>query len=291
MKVLKLLKSNKGMTLTELMVGIAILSILMMTVSTVFMQMSRLQQRTLDMSEINSLVDNVANPMVSDLLSTNTVPMLDPATNVMTVHVSGFPMRYRISLGCEPACTCHDVCGLVGCDCGAQSCDLTCGVAPCDLTGICGYEACNTACGTDPCDVLVCLFFPCPQVSGSLCGYQSCDSSCGFQACVGSAGGCNGNPCNGDCGKIGDTCPPPGILLQNGNPVLAKSFYKQRNVNFQLSCAFCGEAPAPPPVTCVCPNGTEKAYILAVILIQDSNGEEITRRNYTVRPLMLNQYF
>ena len=65
-----------------------------------------------------------------------------------------------------------------------------------------------------------------------------------------------------------------GLLQKNGAPVLAKSYYKNKSVSFSCKPAASAE-------------GT--AYILTVIIISDTDGEMI-RRDYAVRPLVLNQY-
>lgn len=65
-----------------------------------------------------------------------------------------------------------------------------------------------------------------------------------------------------------------GVLLKNGIPVLSKSYYKNKSVNF--SCVSISSSA-----------GT--AYMLTVIISSDENGEMI-RRDYAVKPLALNQY-
>jgi prepilin-type N-terminal cleavage/methylation domain-containing protein len=148
-KLFKKLKNRKGMTLTELLVGIAVFSILMLTVTTVFMQMVRLQQRAVAMSELNTLVDNVANPIISDLLGSTHVcnvacPVAIPPCNnfdpdIIHMTVSRMSVRYRISTGCATTCICCNG------SCGFVPCDSSCGVNPCDFS--CGAVPCNGACG------------------------------------------------------------------------------------------------------------------------------------------------
>lgn len=69
------------------------------------------------------------------------------------------------------------------------------------------------------------------------------------------------------------TVSSDGVLLKNGNPVLAKDFYKKKSVHF----------------SCVSAESSEIAYTLTVIIMSDKDGEMI-RREYAVKPIALNQY-
>ena len=64
-----------------------------------------------------------------------------------------------------------------------------------------------------------------------------------------------------------------GVLLKNGEPVLKKNFYKGKSVSF----------------ICAREGTTDKSYRLTVIITSDRDGEMI-RRDYAVRPLVLNPY-
>lgn len=75
MKLIKRLKSNKGMTLTELLVSIAMLSLLMLGISNAFLPMTRLQRNVLDFAEVNTLLDNIANPIIRDLSASAKPPV------------------------------------------------------------------------------------------------------------------------------------------------------------------------------------------------------------------------
>jgi prepilin-type N-terminal cleavage/methylation domain-containing protein len=83
---IKRLKSNKGVTLSELLVGMFILAILLSAIYALFSQVTRSQKDIIDMSELNSLLDNVSNPIISDLSN-----------------------AYEV-LFCNPACTCDESC-------------------------------------------------------------------------------------------------------------------------------------------------------------------------------------
>jgi hypothetical protein len=64
---LKRLKSNKGITLSELMVGLVVLSILILMVGALMTNVTGMQRRAIELTELNTLVDNVSNPIVKDL--------------------------------------------------------------------------------------------------------------------------------------------------------------------------------------------------------------------------------
>ncbi|MCL2696984.1 MAG: hypothetical protein FWE74_02745 [Oscillospiraceae bacterium] len=74
-KFIKRIKSNAGVSLTELVIGMALLSIFVITVGGLLTNVTRLQNRVIDLTELNSLVDNISNKIIRDL--TNAVIPLE----------------------------------------------------------------------------------------------------------------------------------------------------------------------------------------------------------------------
>ncbi|MCL2254515.1 MAG: prepilin-type N-terminal cleavage/methylation domain-containing protein [Lachnospiraceae bacterium] len=77
----KLYKCNKGLTLVELMVSLAVFMVVITTVTAVLIPIPRLYARSVELSEWNTLLDNVANVMIADL---------SRATESLIINV-GFP--------------------------------------------------------------------------------------------------------------------------------------------------------------------------------------------------------
>jgi prepilin-type N-terminal cleavage/methylation domain-containing protein len=67
MKYIKRLKSNAGMTLTEVLIGMFLLSLLALAVGALLIQVTRLQHGAIELAELNSLIDNVSTPVIREL--------------------------------------------------------------------------------------------------------------------------------------------------------------------------------------------------------------------------------
>ena len=63
----KLLRSKRGVTLTELIVAMLVFSILLLTASAVFSPMLRVYYQTVDFAETNPLLDEISNVMLADI--------------------------------------------------------------------------------------------------------------------------------------------------------------------------------------------------------------------------------
>jgi prepilin-type N-terminal cleavage/methylation domain-containing protein len=74
--MMKVLKNKKGITLVELMVGLLLLSIIVAAAGSTIAPMLKVYSKANEIAEWNTLLDNLANQMVSDL-SEMTVPIED----------------------------------------------------------------------------------------------------------------------------------------------------------------------------------------------------------------------
>ncbi|MDR2559710.1 MAG: hypothetical protein LBC86_09260 [Oscillospiraceae bacterium] len=66
-KFIKRIKSNAGVSLTELIIGMALLSIFVLTIGALLTNVTRLQNRVIEMTELNALIDNISNPVVREV--------------------------------------------------------------------------------------------------------------------------------------------------------------------------------------------------------------------------------
>jgi len=73
---MKVLKNKKGITLVELLVGLLLLSIIVAAAGSTIAPMLKVYSKANEIAEWNTLLDNLANQMVSDL-SEMTVPIED----------------------------------------------------------------------------------------------------------------------------------------------------------------------------------------------------------------------
>ncbi|MCL1822787.1 MAG: hypothetical protein FWG44_01160 [Oscillospiraceae bacterium] len=99
MRKLSNLKSKKGMTLVELLTGIAMLSFLMIMITSILMPTSRVQSRVIDLAEMNTLLDNVSNPIIKDLSSaTSVVPgsMIFGADDLVRIPIGNTWVEYTV---------------------------------------------------------------------------------------------------------------------------------------------------------------------------------------------------
>ncbi|MCL2108553.1 MAG: prepilin-type N-terminal cleavage/methylation domain-containing protein [Oscillospiraceae bacterium] len=74
MKFLHRLKSNKGVTLIELLVGIALLALLMSSVGFIIVPLFRVSHDVSDLAELNTLLDNISRVVVRDLSAATSSP-------------------------------------------------------------------------------------------------------------------------------------------------------------------------------------------------------------------------
>jgi len=81
--MIKLLKGKKGITLIEIIVGMFLLSMVVLTVSAVITPMMKTFTTANDFAEYNTLLDSVGNRIVSDMAQSSAITNLDPLTIVI----------------------------------------------------------------------------------------------------------------------------------------------------------------------------------------------------------------
>lgn len=84
---LKFLKSKKGLTLVELLVGCALLAVLTSVLVIVFVPMVNMQIKVKELAELNGLLDNLANPIVKDISKTFSSPVITGTENDIQISV------------------------------------------------------------------------------------------------------------------------------------------------------------------------------------------------------------
>ena len=84
---MQVLKSKKGMTLMELIVGLVIFSVISVSLSILLAPMLFSYMRANDFAEYNALLDNIANQLISDL--SNSIEEPDFVPNAWVVDHSG----------------------------------------------------------------------------------------------------------------------------------------------------------------------------------------------------------
>ena len=101
-----ILKSKKGLTLVEVVIGMLVLSLIILMAGSTLAPMMRFQRRTNELAEQNFLLDNLANHIVYDLSMTmeepvlTTPPAITPGVGTLTIPVedlSGGDIIYRIA--------------------------------------------------------------------------------------------------------------------------------------------------------------------------------------------------
>jgi prepilin-type N-terminal cleavage/methylation domain-containing protein len=106
----KLLKSQKGMTLVELVVGMVMFAIAVGAIGAIMVPTLRVYAEANEYAESNNLLDTLANQILDDLseaTSDDTTPApsvaVDPDTNVetLTFHIDTRSVAYTI--GADPA--------------------------------------------------------------------------------------------------------------------------------------------------------------------------------------------
>lgn len=212
-KSFKNIKSKSGISLTELLVGMVLLSIFILTVGALLTNVTRLQRRVIEMTELNALVDNVSNPIIREL--TNTSALL---------------------VFCDDDCECN-----AGCVPASPGVARDCAVTP--------VSDCPCACrrwgdGNDRFTMFV------HGQHGSVTYSISDDGvlvrSCNSPQC---AEVCDPLTCDPpcDCAVFDPACTlvhdcPGHNCVIGEHPVLSKAFYKGRSASFEL-------VRLPPPVT------------------------------------------
>lgn len=91
----KLLKSKKGMSLIEILVGSLLFGIVAMTVTAVLAPMLMAMSRANDFAEYNTLLDNAGNQIVSDMAGASEVK----SNNPLEFTVQGKDVEYTAPEG------------------------------------------------------------------------------------------------------------------------------------------------------------------------------------------------
>jgi len=106
MRLLKKLKNKKGLTLLELIVGLLIFSIIAVAVSTTLAPTLFAYMRANHFAEYNTLLDNLANQIISDisqansLIDTNELDVLITGTgDQITISTPTRVIRYTVNAG------------------------------------------------------------------------------------------------------------------------------------------------------------------------------------------------
>jgi len=132
---LKRLTDNKGVTLVEVLIATMLFMMLMATVGSVFVQMFRMQDSVLETSELNGMVDSIANPIIEELLNASDADvMLGSLGAVNKVVIPRNSMRVTYSVHTAADCgthTCHDCdecsdCAVDGCCADPDTCPKNC---------------------------------------------------------------------------------------------------------------------------------------------------------------------
>jgi len=110
MKYIERLKSNKGVTLTELLIGMGMFALFLTAISLLFTNLTQSRDTIIERSELNSLLDNLSAPIIRDL-SNATAPINFNTCSCVTPPCSE-PLTCdptdpdcEIVFGC--ACDCH----------------------------------------------------------------------------------------------------------------------------------------------------------------------------------------
>jgi type II secretory pathway pseudopilin PulG len=99
--MLKRLKNTKGASLTELIVGMLVLSIIMLAVITVFLPVYNAFVHANNLAEVNNLLNALSSVIMSDIESARAAPEQDPGTGILTIPIrSGVaPVEYDAPTG------------------------------------------------------------------------------------------------------------------------------------------------------------------------------------------------
>jgi prepilin-type N-terminal cleavage/methylation domain-containing protein len=93
--MIKILKSKKGMTLTELIAGMMLFAIITAAVSAVLAPMLRTYARANDLAELNTLLDNLANHIISDLSKATAIGNVG-TQNIISITIDTDIVEYTV---------------------------------------------------------------------------------------------------------------------------------------------------------------------------------------------------
>jgi hypothetical protein len=197
----KNIKSRAGVTLTELIVGMILLSIFVLTVGALLTNVTRLQRRVIEMTELSALLDSVANPIVRELTNASHSP--------------------PVILGEDPD-------GLVFCDIDEDSpgfcgCDLDCTN---EVDG-CSSDDCPFNCAGSG-ENRFTMHIGARRVTYTVDDEGILMRSCDSRSCIDNceAFGCTDDDCDGH----------PDCFFRE-HAVFSKEFYKFRSISFVLEPA------------------------------------------------------
>jgi hypothetical protein len=153
------LKSKKGVTLTELLVGMGMFALFLSAISLLFSGLNRSRDTIIELAELNTLLDNVSAPIIRDITN---------ATRELFAGCGCVPEDCDI-LFCELdptcdgtgcACICHDDCGHPPPSTGIDEISIPLGAGGISIVySICIDAAC--ACGGENILVLDCRSVEC----------------------------------------------------------------------------------------------------------------------------------
>ena len=86
--MIRRLRNKKGMTLTELIVAMLVMSIIMLAVTTVFLPIYNAYVNANELAEINSLLNSLSSYVMSDLENAREVPDFDDNTLVIDTRIT-----------------------------------------------------------------------------------------------------------------------------------------------------------------------------------------------------------
>jgi hypothetical protein len=189
-KYLAKLKSNKGVTLTELLVGIGMLALFLSAISLLFSGLNRSRDAVIELAELNTLLDNISAPIIRDLTNTATrlnfcdEPACKPAdpnceavnscicvchSNPLTVDEISIPLggiSIVYTICDDAACACGGE-NILVLDCRSVECNvvLPCNEAACQALTVCNIANCGCDCHNHHHPVLQKAFYKGKSVS------------------------------------------------------------------------------------------------------------------------------
>ena len=84
----KILISNKGMSLVELIIGMFIFSVVVTSAIAIMVPILRTMARANQLAEVNPLLDNIANQIIRDLSASTLAPIYDDNELFITIDGS-----------------------------------------------------------------------------------------------------------------------------------------------------------------------------------------------------------
>lgn len=88
--MLKILSNKKGMTLMELIVGMMLFAIVAGTVSAILVPMLKAYTKANEIAEYNTLLDNIANQIIADLLQSTDDPLLNNTKPSIMITIDNY---------------------------------------------------------------------------------------------------------------------------------------------------------------------------------------------------------